>query len=96
MNGTVNVLCYKSKTLANGEHPLMICISKEGERKYQSLGISINPQHWDFKKNQPKRNCPNRDKIKLLIDKEVRKYTDKIFDFKSTNKEFTLTTLVEK
>ncbi len=23
---TVNVLCYKSKTLGNGEHPLMICV----------------------------------------------------------------------
>ena len=24
MNGTIKVLCYKSKTLSNGEHPLML------------------------------------------------------------------------
>ena len=28
MNTTVNVLCYKSKVLSNGEHPLMLRICK--------------------------------------------------------------------
>ena len=32
MNATVNVLCYRSKTLSNGEHPLMICVCKDGKR----------------------------------------------------------------
>jgi hypothetical protein len=41
MKATVNVLCYKSKTLSNGEHPLVIRICKDGKKKYQSLGISI-------------------------------------------------------
>jgi len=36
-----NVLCYKSKTLANGENPLVIRICKDEKKKYQSLGISI-------------------------------------------------------
>ena len=61
MKATVNVLCYKSKTLKNGEHPLMICVCKGGKRKYISLGISVNPIFWDFKKGKPKRNCPNRE-----------------------------------
>lgn len=39
---TVNVLCYKSKTLSNGEHPLVIRICKDGKKKYVSLGISVN------------------------------------------------------
>lgn len=63
MSGTVNVLFYKSKTLSDGSHPLMICISKDRKRKYRSLGISIQPQYWDFEKNQPKSNCPNRENI---------------------------------
>ena len=53
MKATVNVLCYKSKTLRNGEHPLMICVCKEGKRKYISLGISVKPNNWDFEKNKP-------------------------------------------
>ena len=47
MKATVNVLCYKSKTLSNGENPLMICVSKDRKRKYISLGVSVNPIYWD-------------------------------------------------
>ncbi len=36
METTVKVLCYRSKTLANGEHPLMVCVCKDRKRKYQS------------------------------------------------------------
>ena len=32
MKATVNVLCYRSKTLSNGEHPLMICVCKNRKR----------------------------------------------------------------
>ena len=56
MSTTVNVLCYKSKVLKNGENPLMLCISKDRKRKYQSLGVSVNPIFWDFEKNKPKVN----------------------------------------
>ena len=67
MNATVNILCYKSKTLSSGEHPLMIRVCKDGKKKYQSLGISVKPENWDFTKNQPKANCPNREAILRLI-----------------------------
>ena len=39
MNACISVACYKSKTLSNGENPLMLQVSKGGKRKYQSLGI---------------------------------------------------------
>ena len=45
MATTVNVLCYKSKTLSNGEHPLMIRICKDGKKKYVSLGVSVKTEH---------------------------------------------------
>lgn len=57
----VNVLCYKSKTLKNGENPLVIRVCKDGKKKYQSIGISVNPKYWDFDKNIPKSSCPNRE-----------------------------------
>ena len=56
----VSILCYKSKTLANGAHPLMIRLCKDGKKKYVSLGVAVLPQFWDFEKNKPKRNCPNK------------------------------------
>ena len=39
MEATVNVTCYKSKVLKNGESPLMVRICKNGKKKYKSLGI---------------------------------------------------------
>ena len=60
MATTINVLCYRSKTLKNGEHPLMLCICKDRARKYTSLNLSVKAEHWNFDKNEPKPNCPNR------------------------------------
>ena len=51
MNITANIVCYKSKTLSNGEHPLMIRVCKDGKKKYKSLGVSVNPKFWNFEKN---------------------------------------------
>ena len=47
MNATVNILCFKSKTLANGEHPLMICICKNSKRKKSN---GLGGLYWHFKK----------------------------------------------
>lgn len=96
MKATVNILCYKSKTLSNGEHPLVIRVCKDGKKKYQSIGISVKAEFWDFEKNQPKRSCPNRDAILQIITQKSQEFNNQIIEFKVTNKDFTTTTLVEK
>ena len=94
MIATVNVVCYKSKTLSNGEHPLMIRIIKDRKIRYQSLGISIHPDYWDFIKNKPKSNCPNRDFIlKIILDKELE-FQRQILELRADDKEFTASTLI--
>ena len=73
LNAIISVICYKSKTLANGENPLMLRICKDGKKTYKSLGISVNAKYWSFSKNMPKPNCPDRHKlIKILISKKLR------------------------
>ena len=74
----------------------MLRVTKDRKRKYVSLGISVNPEHWDFSKNQPKAECPNREYIELLIAAKLKEYSAKIVELKATNQEFTSTTLVEK
>lgn len=74
----------------------MLRVTKDRKRKYVSLGISVNPEHWDFSKNQPKAECPNREYIELLIADKLKEYSAKIVELKATNQEFTSTTLVEK
>ena len=51
MNTTISVICYKSKTLANGEHPLMLRIIQNRKTQYKSLNISVAAKHWDFDKS---------------------------------------------
>lgn len=96
MNASISVICYKYKTLKNGECALMLRITKDRKSKYQSLGISIPPQFWDFAKNHPKRNCPNRDAILRLISEKTKQYQEQLVEFKVENKDFTTTTLIEK
>ena len=96
MNATVNVLLFKSKTLADGSHPLMIRICKDGKKKYKSLGISILPHFWDFEKNKPRRNYPNKEFINTLISDKIKEFADQLIEFKSESKEFTATKLLEK
>lgn len=96
MNATIEVVCYKSKVLANNESPLMLRITKDRKRKYSSIGLSLNPVYWDFEKNKPRRNCPNRLYIERLIADKIEAYRTKMIELQAENKEFTATTLHEQ
>ena len=91
---SVSVVCYKSKTLANGEHPLMLCVCKDRKRKYQSLGLSIHPDFWNFNKNEPKSNCPNREQIQKIILTKKSELQNKVLELQAETKDFTPTTLL--
>ena len=95
-NATINVVCYKWKTLANGEHPLMLRVTKDGKTKYQSFGISVNPKFWNFKKNEPKPKCPNFEQIqKIILDKKLE-IQKKMLEIRADQKEYTASTLLIK
>lgn len=96
MNVTVNVICYKSKVLKNNESPLMVRVCKDRKRKYISLGLSINPAHWDFNKNAPKPQCPNKEYLDTLIAKTIQEYSAQIIEMKAMDRDFTANTLAEK
>ena len=51
MNAAISVICYKSKTLSNGEHPLMLRVIKNRKISYKSLKVSVNAKFGDFDKN---------------------------------------------
>ncbi len=95
MNVTANIVCYKSKTLANGEHPLMIRVCKDGKKKYKSLGVSVNPKYWNFERNTLKPNCPNYEYLSKLIADKASELSAEIVKLKSERKEFTASTLID-
>jgi len=96
MSVTISVICFKSKTLANGEHPLMLRITQDRKRVMKSLGISVNPKHWDFIKGEPKPKCPNRELIQSIILKVKSEYQTKIIEKISKEEEFTATSLLSE
>lgn len=96
MNATVNVVCYTSKILSNGEHPLMLRICKDGKKKYQSLGISVNPKYWDFKKNTLKACCPNKEYIQKIILNKQMEFQQRMLQLTCEQKDYTVATLLNK
>lgn len=95
MNASISVVCYKSKTLSNGEHPLMLRVTKDRKLKYLSLGISVHFDNWDFTRNEPKPKCPNRELIqKVILDKKTEYYTQ-VLELNAEQKDYTASSLVE-
>ncbi len=42
MDANISIVCFKSKVLANGEHPLMLRISQGKLRYFKSLEFLLN------------------------------------------------------
>lgn len=95
MSTTVNVICYKSKILKNGESPLMLRICKDGKKKYVGLGLSVQPTEWDFSKNLPKPEHTDSERLKVIISEIIAKYNKKILELTAKGEEFTAASLVD-
>ena len=89
MNAKISVICYKSKILSNGEAPLMVKITKNGKRSLKTLGISLNPRYWDYERDKPKSNCPNRTYIVSIITNALQKYQAIQLNMEAKNEDYT-------
>lgn len=90
----LTIICYKSKTYADGTCPIMIRICKDGKRKYQSLGITVHPDNWDFKENRPKENCPHAAEIMMIIQNKEYELKKTVLNKKIEGKDFTAYSLL--
>lgn len=91
---TVEIICYKYTPLKNGEFPLKLRICKDRKSRYISLGISVKPQYWDFKRNKPNEKCPNRDIVEKLIANKICEVKSEIVKLKASDTDFTATSLL--
>lgn len=96
MDATISVICFKSKTLANGEHPLMLRVTKDRKRIMKSLGLSVHPNDWDFDRNEPKPKCANRKYIQQIILKVKSEYQTKLLEKSAREEDYTAETLVRE
>ena len=95
MKASVEVICYKVRPLKNGEFPLMLRITQSRKRKYVSIRMSVQERFWDFDKNKPKRNCPNKESIEKLIASKITEYNTLIVDMTADQREYTPQSLVQ-
>lgn len=70
MSASIKVVLYTSKTLSNGEHPIMLRVTKDRKLKYIGLGYSCSKALWNDSENQPKRKHPHFKELNILIDKK--------------------------
>ena len=71
----------------------MLRVAKDNKRTMKSLGISVNPKHWDFVKNRPKPSCPNKEYIQKIILSKEAEIQEKMMEFASEQKAYSTTTL---
>lgn len=96
MKTIIAVTCDARRPLANGTVPLVVKLTKNNKRKYLRTGITLDPKHWDFVKNKPKPNCPNREYIEAIITKKLKEYQQQVLEYQTIAKDYSLITLVEK
>jgi len=94
MEATISVICNKFKVLKNGECPIMLRVAKDGKRSMKSLGVSVNPAYWDFSKNCPKKNYPNRVMLMQLISQTLAEYQGKMMVAKLKGEEISASSVV--
>ena len=70
---TVSVILYKSKTLANGDSPIMLRICYNGQRKYKSTGLSCSVKYWNEKKGEVRVSHPMSVQYNSIIRAQIDK-----------------------
>lgn len=95
-SAVIKLKLYTSKTLGNGENPIMISVAWGGQQKYKSTGFSCTPKYWDTKNEMVKRGYPNFTAINEAIIDKKNKIIAKKIGFEKTNTPYTSSMLLEE
>ena len=93
---TINVVCRKDAINRNHLAPLVLVFTHDRRRKFVGLGISEALVHWDFDKQQPTADCPDRAEIQFQITSKIREYEKKIKKLEVLEIPVTFDTLFEQ
>ena len=93
---TINVVCRKDAINRNYLAPLALVFTHDRRRKFVGLGISEALVHWDFDKQQPTADCPDRAEIQFQITSKIREYEKKIKKLEVLEIPVTFDTLFEQ
>lgn len=96
MKATVSAILYTSKTLANGEHPIMLRVCYNGKRSYKSLKLSCLPKDWNKDKGEVKSKHTLSNNINSIINKELSLLREVVLNYERTEKPYSAKILVEE
>lgn len=96
MKATVSAILYTSKTLANGEHPIMLRVCYNGKRAYKSIKISCLSKDWNKEKEEVRSKHPYSNTLNSIINKELSLLKEVVLDYERTEKPYSAKTLVEE
>lgn len=91
----ISAVLYTSKTLSNGEHPIMLRVSYNNQRKYKSLGYSCTKELWNKKKGEVRGNHPNADEINIIIRAELNNAVKQHIALDKTGKDYSANTIIK-
>lgn len=80
---TVTAVLYKSKTLASGEHPVMIRVCYNSKRRYKSTGLSCPAKWWNAAKQEVRERHPLAPNMNAIIGSELTALKNKVLDFEA-------------
>lgn len=71
----INVICRKEIIYKkDNTSPLALKLTHNNQKKVVSLGIKINPQHWNPQNQSITEDCPERESLQYKIDSKVQFY----------------------
>lgn len=70
---SVKIIAKKNKIKATGKVPLYMRITIDRKSTFYSLGVEVEPQHWDEVKSRVKRAHPNSIKVNNYLREEENK-----------------------
>src|SRR4051812_21804898 len=85
---SLKVILFKSKTLKNGEHPIMLRFIKDRKIEYISIGKSCSEKMWDKKSNLPKTSHPLFRDYCVLISNKKLEAEKLLLDIENNNQTF--------
>jgi site-specific recombinase XerD len=93
---SVKIVLYTSKTLKNGEHPIMLRVIQDRKPKYISFGLSCNPKLWDKDNELPKKKHPFYKELALIIPKKKEDILKVIRTLEQDDEEYTSEEIINR
>lgn len=91
---SISAILFKSKKLANKEHPILLRICYNGQRKYKSLGLSCTTKDWNENKEEVRASHPQSVDFNTIIRREKRNADNIVMTLEKSGVAYSVTSII--